>query len=356
MLQKIAERLYTLGDQNKNHAERVKAPTFHNTNRVARILYRLNAYGRLSLNMLSYGIPPSDILRSQFPYVQPNPSAPVQATVEFTNYCNLRCVYCTSPLGLRPRGFMNEAVLNKVVEDLSELGVHRVRVIGNGEPTLHPNFGSFVSKLCGVVPYVTVLTNGQWKRPQDTIAHVLAGPVRMVEVSVDAGDKEGYEASRVGGSFQRLLENLTALKAEKQIQSSKTVTNIRLMIRPSELSRSQELTAYWKQFGETVMIQHIVERKKLSYKEDVYQPVEFSSNSYPRCSQPFNSLYINWNGDVPLCSLSSQQVGEPGLIIGNVSHTSLTEIWNGKTMRQYREGHLTKNPEQMPICKGCVGA
>jgi wyosine [tRNA(Phe)-imidazoG37] synthetase (radical SAM superfamily) len=68
--------------------------------------------------------------------------------------------------------------------------VSRVRVVGNGESTLHPEFTGFIRALGRTVPYVSVLTNGQWKRPMEIINAMLESPVSMVEFSVDGSNKK----------------------------------------------------------------------------------------------------------------------------------------------------------------------
>jgi MoaA/NifB/PqqE/SkfB family radical SAM enzyme len=330
-------------------------PLFNSCDRVARIFYRLSAYRRLSWHMLRQGVPALEILRTQFPLIDPNPHVPAVVGVEFTNYCDLRCVYCTSPLGLRPRGFMQRETFEKFLEGIKQLRVSRVNVVGNGESTLHPEFTCFIRELSRSVPYVMVLTNGQWKRPKNIINAMLEAPVSVVGVSVDGGDKDGYEKSRLGGHFERLLENLTLLSTSKRKRRSHTMTYICLMLRPSERMVERELMAFWNNYVDIVMPQYLLERRHLGYKEDVYMPVEFHDQSYPKCSLPFKALDVNWNGNVPLCTYSAQQIGAPGLILGNVTTDMLGDIWNGNVMRQYREGHYKRDACKMPICKGCPG-
>jgi MoaA/NifB/PqqE/SkfB family radical SAM enzyme len=332
-----------------------KKPLFDNCYRVGRILYRLSAYRRLSCHMLRHGVSARDIVRSQFPYIAPDPSAPLIATVEFTNYCNLQCVYCLSPLGLRPRGFLQRETLFKIAEGVRQLGVRRVRVVGLGEPTLHPEFALFMQELARAAPYLSIVTNTNWKRPEETIRALLEAPVSLVEISADSANKEGYEKSRLGGDFERLLANLTLLKETKRALHSRTIVNIRLMARPSERAIEHDLIAFWRDYADTVMPQYVVERKRLPNAKDVYRPTQFEDESYPRCSLPFKDLTIHWNGDVPLCYHSAQQIGEPGLLLGNVQTHSLAEMWNADIMRQYREGHCARDASKMPMCKGCSG-
>jgi radical SAM protein with 4Fe4S-binding SPASM domain len=152
-----------------------------------------------------------------------------------------------------------------------------------------------------------------------------------------------------------LIENLTLFKTSKQTLRSQTITNIRLMLRPSERTVEKQLVAFWKNYADTVMPQYVVELKHLAYKEDVYTPTQFHNLSYPKCGDPFKSLDVDWNGNLPLCSHSVQQIGAPGLILGNVMTDMLGDLWNGNVMSQYREGHYKREASKMPICKGCMG-
>jgi hypothetical protein len=156
-------------------------------NRGARLLFRFNTYRRLSWQMWRRGVPAHEIVRTQFPLLYADSSAPVYITVEFTNYCNLRCVYCINQLGLRPRGFMQREVFDNFLEDVRQLGVRWVRVLGNGEATLHPEFSFFIRQIARTVPYVSLLTNGQWKDPRKIVD-------AMLEVNVK-GSRDPFETS-----------------------------------------------------------------------------------------------------------------------------------------------------------------
>jgi len=242
-----------------------------------------------------------------------------------------------------------------VVTGIEELGIHRVTVVGNGEPTLHPEFGQFIGRLGNVASYVSVLTNAQWHNADEIIAAILQARVRTIEISLDGTDKESYERARVGGNFERLISNLTLLKKLKARTHRRVLTNIRLMLRPSERPLEQSMKKYWRQFADTVMAQYLQERKALRLQKDLYKPAHHLSQEFPRCSQPSNVLGVNWNGNVPLCNFSVEQAGPPGLILGNIKNESLKNIWNGRVMRSYRRGHCDRIPDLMPICKGCTG-
>ena len=330
-----------------------RSALFDNFNRIARILYRRRAYAKMILHAGGRRVPLLDLIRTQFPFVLPDARVPPQVTVEFTNVCNLKCIYCTNPLGLRPRGFMSVETFSRLVRGIRECGVNRVRVIGNGEPTLHPDFTRFVSELARSTRYVSVLTNGQW-RSEEVFYAMLNAPVDLIEISVDGMTEEDYEKSRIGGCFNKLLRNLRQLQGAKRELRASSLINIRLMLRPSQRAVEKQLITYWREYADAVMPQYVLKRPQLNYDEDVYIGFHLDAQTYPKCSLPFKDLGVNWNGEVPLCAGSATQIGPPGLILGTINHHSLRELWNSQIMRQYRAGHRDRQLEKIPICKGCA--
>lgn len=325
---------------------------FNNADRVSRILYRLRSYGKISWHMVRNRIPVTDVVRSQFPLTCPDPKRPVLISVELTNWCDLRCNYCTNHLGLRDRGFMEEDVFRNVIDGIGRLGVKRVRAVGNGEPTKHPRFAEYISRLGDATPYLQFLSNGQWKQPERIIDTLLEARIPLIEVTVEGADARKYENSRKGGSFSRLLENLRLLKAERDRRGSTAIINLRLMMRPSDRKCEKDIQRFWREYADTVMPQKVFVQTMV---DDVYMPVQAEDNTYPVCALPFNSMEVNWNGDVPLCYNSMIQYRPPGFMIGNLKTDCLDDIWNGEVLRQYRRAHHKRIEDMMPLCRGCAG-
>lgn len=327
---------------------------FDNSNRVARIIYRYSAYKKVFIHALRNGVTAKELLISKFPTIFHDTEIPSVLSLEFTNYCNLKCPYCTSPLDLREKGFMTLEVLNKIVSELKNRKINRIQIVGNGESTLHPQFEYFIKQLTENSRYVSIVTNGQWNK--DETAHILLkNNVNLIEFSIDAGGKEGYEASRINGSFKKLIDNLKKINSLKKEYSSKSIILIRVMFRPSQINNREAEINFWKQYADTVMPQYLNKINGTSYENDLFIPEKKSSESYPKCSLPFYHCEIKWNGNVLMCYYSAFQIGQPGLILGNIKDLSIFDLWNHAILKQYRKAHRTRNNGLMPICKGCPG-
>ena len=335
--------------------ECVSTVNHNNSNRVERILRNFGYYGRMSFHQIQAGIPIYDIARSQFPMLSPHPPKPVLLTIEFTNYCNLSCVYCRASRGFRKTGMMNYSTCSKVLDGVKHLGINRVRVVGGGEPTLHPEFELLLRDVTSSTKYASVLSNGQWRDPRRVIHSLLAARVNLIEVSVEGTTKRAYEQSSKRGSFTRLLTNLSQLRKERDKARSRSHINLRVMVRPSDRGKEPGLRAFWKPYCDSMVFQRLIQFNGLEGVEDLFKPVQKGQQKYPNCSSPSKSMLVNWDGNIPLCCYSAAQCGPQDFILGNINEDSLLDIWNGDILRTYRQAHRERVPDEMPICMGCGG-
>jgi pyruvate-formate lyase-activating enzyme len=327
---------------------------FDNTNRLSRISGRHHFYLRFFLSAL-FRIRLTDMLRQHFAFLLPDMDRPAYVTVEFTNYCDLKCPYCTSPLRLRPQGMMSETVFARLVRQVKDLGVDRVRIVGNGEALLHPRFSNMIGRLAQACRYLTIVTNGQ-RLDLETITNMLRAPLRLIEVSVDSSCKEKYERMRVGGSFDKLLANLVLLMQTRNKMNAPALINIRAMIHPSERASESNILEFWRPFGDTVIPQYLHDEGRAGevFTDSLF--VHSFPQRYPLCTSPLKAMGVMWNGKVPLCDFSEKQTGIPeGLLLGNIADDTLQILWNHKIMKQYRQGHRDRDVSKIPICQGCVG-
>ena len=325
---------------------------FDNSNRVNRILYRFYSYKKISTRALRKGVSVLNLIRAQFPFLLSDASFPPIVSIEFTNVCNLKCPYCTSPLGLRKRGYMDRTLLEKIVEELKLAPSNRIQIVGNGEPTLHPEFEFFLAKLVSTNRLISMVSNGQWTN--DIVAEtIIKSGIDVVEISIDAGGKAKYESSRINGSYEKLIYNLKKLNNAKKLFNSKIIINIRLMVRPSEKNNYLKEMLLWRHYADAVMPQFLNKINNTNYSDDLFIPVQKQHNIFPKCSLPFKHMEIKYSGEILMCYYSFFQLGAPGLVIGNINLSSIKALWNSDLMNQYRTAHRKRIEDKMSICKGC---
>lgn len=326
---------------------------FDNSNQTARVRYRWRAYATIATRAVRRGVSPVGLLASKYPYLFATRRQPASVSIEFTDACNLKCDYCVNPTFAFPRTYMSDEVFDAVVADLTRFPVDRVRVCG-GEPTLHPSFARFASGLASRVKFLSVVTNGQWRKPE--IADALLRWFDLIELSVDAGGRERYESARAGASLDLLRNNLEMLRRRRDETGSRASINIRLMIRPSTEADADSERELWAGSGDSVMLQYVIDQRADGTSTDVFVPVHLEQRAIPRCTMPFKDLAIRSDGTVPVCHVNGTSLDpDARIVLGNVLTNSIDDMWSNATITAVRSAHRRRNLSALEFCRGCSG-
>ncbi len=309
-------------------------------------------YLRLNGHVLARGVPLREHIGLKYPLRLPDPPRPPLLSVDFTDACDLACVYCNNPLSPHPRTMMSDVVFGCLLEKLRAAKINRVR-IGGGEPMLHPRCAQMLAQLAPLTKYLSVITNGQWQDPH-LIDEILLSGVNLIEISIDAGGARIYEASRQNADYLRLIRNLRHLRSLRDRLHSKTLIKARLMLRPSTKHFERSETLFWKRYADTVLPQLLLKHPDSDYDTDVFYPPVYDQNTAPFCTLPFKDLEVRPDGRVPLCPAkgcaldpSKQQ------FLGHVCQDALLDIWNGPEFKAMRLAHRTRGGDILEGCKGC---
>jgi len=143
---------------------------------------------------------------------------PVLVTVDPTNECNYRCIWCNSKaiISKKSKRRLSKIALEEIAKVLSDwkydgdrYGVRAVCIAGGGEPLLNSETGPFIDNLVGRGIEVGVVTNGS---RIDNFIEPLS-KCHWVSVSVDSGTADTFaDLKGVSSSeFDRVIENMQAL-------------------------------------------------------------------------------------------------------------------------------------------------
>jgi len=341
-------RLPRFGQKTRRHLPPQPAGSCLTDNRFLRMWQLRQSYRAQVAANVRAGVPLADLLRTQFPYMLPTADSPPCVAVELTNFCQLSCEYCTSHLRPRTQGFMTEATLGLLTASLRNDGISRVAVVGLGEATTHLRFANSIRELGTATRFLSLTSN--WHDISDAVIRaVVEAPVRLLNVSAGGWNDESYAASRGGGRLSRVVDNLSRLFELRR----RPLVNIRVMLRPSEVTLRSKILGFWRQFADVVSIQHVVDFNGVS--DDVYA-LKAAQGRFPRCTLPFKQLLVYWSGDVPMCTYIHHQADDDReFMLGNIREATLAELWRRPLMVRYRHAHRRRLPDQMPLCDGCGG-
>ncbi|MFN8390546.1 MAG: SPASM domain-containing protein [Bdellovibrionota bacterium] len=146
------------------------------------------------------------------------PRWPIELFLEISNVCNLKCAMCPTFSALNPhrfsalkeeeRGFIDQQ-LQRPLETLLAHALN-VHCFGYGEPTIHPDFKSFISTIADYEVLIDFFTNGMYLT-EELAEFLVEKQVHSITVSFSGLTKEEYESVYIGGIYEQVLSGLATL-------------------------------------------------------------------------------------------------------------------------------------------------
>jgi len=275
------------------------------------------------------------------------PNKPLHIDIELSDACNLRCEMCAHGLGtVKNVGHMDEKLAKKLIDEASQIGVYSIKFNWRGEAILNPILPEMVryAKEKGILE-VAINTNGLPKISNLLIDTAKAGIDRLI-FSVDGNSKETFESIRIGGDYERLVNNiLEIIKWKEKNSSVKPFIRVQMVRSIKNAHEVEDFINFWQDKVDDVRISDVMDRgqgNQLSVGDQV-------TIGRRRCPQPFQRLVIARDGRVsPCCADWNQEY-----IIGNVFESSLLELWNSPKMKYMRDIQNKVELDKINICKNC---
>jgi MoaA/NifB/PqqE/SkfB family radical SAM enzyme len=165
----------------------------------------IKIYDRCSLNEAK--IPKENLDKLNLDKIRYGPVDYVDIAI--TGKCNLKCKHCYQ--GDQKYSYeLDYKTIEKTIYDAYDLGVIGI-VLTGGEPTLHPNFVDIIKLLDELNFRWTLVTNGNYDKKLNK--YILKYKPVEVAFSLD-GLKPEYEKFRIGGNWEKVIENIKTLSKE----------------------------------------------------------------------------------------------------------------------------------------------
>lgn len=276
---------------------------------------------------------------------------PPMVFAEITNVCNLRCIHCPYSLisqenFYRPR-HMKINVFKKIVEQVAEFENIIFRIVCDGEPMANPNFLEMIdyAKRKKIYP-LCINTNGTLL-DKEACRKILQCGVDVVEISLDAINKNTYERIRRGADYDAVM--LNTLRFIEMRNKTKSHTKILVSIIDQREVRAEvkEFVTYWESRVDRVIIRAytsiggLMDRHKMQL-----QP---TSDRWP-CPLLWTRVFINVDGYVKFCV----EDWLDKTIVGDIESQDLETIWKSDKYQILRNSHLSKKFDQIEYCKNCI--
>jgi hypothetical protein len=184
-----------------------------------------------------------------YPYYRSHLPWPSQILIENTNCCNAQCVMCPRDTLTRKRGFMEFALFEKIMTELS--GARRKPVVhlhGFGEPLLDPLLPERIrlAKACGI-KQTYIVTNASLLFPETARSLIDAG-LDAMKISFYGTDEASYNATMRQLDFKVALQNIKDFMRIRKELKKRTNPKLILQYLPQESNgaKTEEFQSLWR--------------------------------------------------------------------------------------------------------------
>ncbi|MBS3096743.1 radical SAM protein [Candidatus Woesearchaeota archaeon] len=270
---------------------------------------------------------------------------PKSFNIEPTNACNVNCSFCPRLESSKSIGYMDFDLFRKIIDESSNYGGRHFSFFKDGESLLHPKLPAMIEYAKKAHPGNTInLSTNAILLDEKKAAEIINAGLDTINMSVNAATPETYKKLLNSDKFERVVENVNNfLKIKKELNASNPVVTVQMI--DMEVAQN-DVPLFYQTWNDKDVVVRV--RPFLNWTGVRKDEHAVKRSRYP-CNYLWNFPSINWDGRVSVCCVDYSEDG----IIGDVNKQSLAEIWNGYTIRKYREMHLNGEFDKLPVCKNC---
>ena len=284
------------------------------------------------------------------------------AYLETTNYCNLDCSFCNRTDVIGPLKHMSLEDWGKLLDGIKHHPIEEAKLMGMGEPMLHPKFDEVCRMFKEVFPKckLIVATNCQYNI-NDKFRECMKY-IDMLYFSID-GYEKNYERDRAPAKWKKLIRFLDQFESVDRHECNVVVNYVVNAYNVYDIPRIDELRVNYN-LGElrlniaqiwdadTKMSDDVATsgytKNQLDYLKKNYggKIMGKSKWDFKDCFWVNNAIYTTVEGHVKMCCMNTG--AEP---FGNLFENTIDEIRLMDDYQNVKKGCQTNNPTSH--CKNC---
>jgi len=293
---------------------------------------------------------------------------PQTIRLDLSTHCQLKCPSCPTDQGKIKEqlgaGFVGLENFQKIVANNPEI-LH-IELSNWGEVLLNPELPLILEYAYQNNVIITISNGANLNTAKpETLEALVKYRVRQITCSIDGASQETYQQYRLGGNFNRVIDNIKTINHYKSIHKTDFPIllwqfvvfghNEHEIAQARQLAKELKMEFYVKlSWDEEISPLKHPEQVRLETNSQVISQSEFlkkNKRDYMNqyfCKQMFQSPQINWDGRVLGCCINSW--GD----YGNAFDDKLVKVFNNPKMNYARQMLLGQVPEREDIpCTTC---
>jgi len=291
---------------------------------------------------------------------------PYHYVVDPINICILHCPLCPTGRGTlkRRQGKMAFDDFKKLIDEIAEYA-YFLDLYNWGEPFLHPQIFDLIDYASSRNISTKISTNLNYFDAGMAEQVVVSGLEELV-ISLDGADQETYETYRVGGSLDKVVENVRALVRQRELHRSPfPLLTIRVLLNRHNEHQIPAIRQLGKQMGvDNFVVAPIMVNTDSREDMERWLPVNERHSFYnyktrqdrtlqkvKTCPYLWETCVISWEGAVSPCCWYD----DPANDFGNAFAEPLKAIWNNDFYVASRRVFRGEEVKRDTVCVRCQG-
>lgn len=283
-----------------------------------------------------------------------------ELNIEFASQCNLRCSFCaldhSKPKELITNDLLT-ALFDQLLADPNWKSIEVINLHNGGETLLHPQRMELFALIKAYEhqarannlhwPKIHLTTNGLLLRKQLAQQMMELNLFDRIDLSLDGGTPESYEAIRKNANWGKVYQNILGLWEARNKYAAKTqLAAIGCIPEPYPLNTD------WmhSDFRHVFSLLDSVELRRFHNWAGEIEAIETKNKWWKiGCSMMMHQLVVVPNGDVTVCcnDLNGKAV------VGNLFHQNLEEIYLSPERQRLLSLMLRGKKDEIELCRGC---
>ncbi len=284
------------------------------------------------------------------------------AYLETTNYCNLACTFCNRDEVVKKLRHMSLSHWEIVLDKLKDQPIKEAKLMGLGEPFLHPKFSTICKMFKDYFPeaFLIVATNCQYKMNKNFTESLKF--IDLLYLSID-GYKESYEKFRPPSKWSKLINFLDELKKVDRHNCRITCNYVVNRENINDISKIDELCKEYsleelrlniaQDWSENKSLENTNFISGYSNEQISFLKENYASNikgkapwTWSDCFWVKSGIYMTVDGNLKVCALNTDTKS-----LGNIFKDPVDKILNSEKMNEIREGCINDIPSKH--CENC---
>lgn len=280
-----------------------------------------------------------------------NPPFPRTIQFETNTYCNANCLMCPHDK-MKRRGTAKWSLLTKIIRESASRVEVAIPFLMQ-EPMLEPRLVSILANLKQHNPKITTIVYTNMAILPDGVMEqiIKLGLLDNLDISFYGPTEELYKKWQPPLNREQTIQNIKKVKLLRdKLKRTKPKITLHVISIPEiikAIPHYNDVVAYVDQICNVQFDTFHGDIPDYGGNQEVY----LGRPPSPRtpCQRLWGSMIVHFDGSVVPCCIDYDDEH----VMGNVTESSLDEVWNSLKFQKFRLMHLQKRWNEIPMCRKC---